>query len=191
MLTTVCKRWWVLLLRGLAAIASGDLRDRVAWDHAHVAGILCSPRLRSSTASRQSFWAFAARPTARCGGRWSCSALLAIAAGIIAIAWPGMTFLVLATIIGSLCNRPRACLKSTPQSRCGKSSTTSGSWDCRGSCRFIFGGLILFRPGAGLLAITLLDRRVHARDGCFRNCAVAAAAHDGAELGELAHSRQP
>src|SRR6185312_1631037 len=98
MLTTVCKRLWVLLVRGIAAILFGIFA--IAWPGATllylvilfgmftivdgVAGIILGFR---GEADGTVWWTMV------------ILGLLAIAAGIAAFAWPGITLLVLATII--------------------------------------------------------------------------------------------
>jgi uncharacterized membrane protein HdeD (DUF308 family) len=81
--------------------------------------------------------------------------LLAIAAGVFAIAWPAITFLVLATIIGV-----SAVVRGTFEiyAAIALRKELDDEWilGLSGLMSVLFGGLILFRPGAGLLAITLL-----------------------------------
>jgi uncharacterized membrane protein HdeD (DUF308 family) len=81
--------------------------------------------------------------------------LLAIAAGVFAIAWPGKTFLILAMIIG-ISAIVRGMFEIYAAIALRKELDDEWILGLSGFMSVLFGGLILFRPGAGLLAITLL-----------------------------------
>jgi uncharacterized membrane protein HdeD (DUF308 family) len=154
MLTTVCKRWWVLLVRGIAAILFGICA--IAWPGATllylvilfgmfsivdgVAGIILGFR---GEADGTVWWTMV------------FLGLLAIAAGIAAFAWPGITLLVLATII-AISAIVRGAFEIFAAITLRKEIDDEWILGLSGAMSVIFGALIMFRPGAGLLALTLL-----------------------------------
>ena len=81
--------------------------------------------------------------------------LLAIAAGIAAFAWPDLTLLVLATII-AVSAIVRGTFEIYAAIALRKELDDEWILGLSGAMSVIFGALIMFRPGAGLIAITLL-----------------------------------
>ena len=154
MLTTVCKRWWVLMVRGLAAIALG----------------ICAMVLPEVTliALVFLFGTFTiidgiAAILLGCRGEadgtvwWTMVilGLVAVAAGIAAFAWPDLTLLVLATII-AVSAIVRGTFEIYAAIALRKELDDEWILGLSGAMSVIFGALIMFRPGAGLIAITLL-----------------------------------
>jgi uncharacterized membrane protein HdeD (DUF308 family) len=154
MLKTICDRWWVLLLRGLAAIAFG----------------ICAIMLPGITLVTL-VWMFAAfsivegileivlgiRGEADGTIWWTMLLLgvLAIAAGIIAFAWPGLTLFVLTAVIAAYAI-VRGVFEIAAAIRLRHEIDDEWMLGLAGLMSIIFGGLILWRPDAGLLAIALL-----------------------------------
>jgi uncharacterized membrane protein HdeD (DUF308 family) len=81
--------------------------------------------------------------------------LLAIAAGVAAFAWPGLTLLLLATII-AVSAIVRGMFEIYAAIALRKELDDEWILGLSGAMSVIFGALIMFRPGAGLIAITLL-----------------------------------
>jgi uncharacterized membrane protein HdeD (DUF308 family) len=81
--------------------------------------------------------------------------VLALAAGIIAIAWPGLTLIVLATII-AVSAIIRGAFEIYAAIRLRHEIDDEWILGFSGLMSIIFGGLIMWRPGAGLIAIALL-----------------------------------
>ena len=81
--------------------------------------------------------------------------LLAIAAGIMAFAWPGLTLLVLVTII-AVSAIVRGAFEIYAAIALRKEIDDEWILGLSGAMSVIFGVLIMFRPGAGLIAIALL-----------------------------------
>jgi uncharacterized membrane protein HdeD (DUF308 family) len=81
--------------------------------------------------------------------------VLAIAAGIIAFAWPGLTIVVLATIIAASAI-VRGLFEIYAAIRLRHEIDDEWILAFSGLMSVLFGGLIMFRPGAGLVAIALL-----------------------------------
>jgi uncharacterized membrane protein HdeD (DUF308 family) len=81
--------------------------------------------------------------------------LVAVAAGIAAFAWPDLTLLVLATII-AVSAIVRGTFEIYAAIALRKELDDEWILGLSGAMSVIFGALIMFRPGAGLIAITLL-----------------------------------
>ncbi len=154
MLFTICKRWWVLLVRGLAAIALGicaiaspgsTLLSLVFLFGAFsivdgIAAIILGFR---GEADGTVWWTMV------------ILGLVAIAAGIAAYAWPGLTLLLLATIIAASAIA-RGVFEIYAAITLRKELDDEWILGLSGVMSVIFGLLIMFRPGAGLIALTLL-----------------------------------
>lgn len=154
MLFTICKRWWVLLIRGLAAIALGICA--IAWP---------GPTLLSLVLLFGAFSIIDGIAAIILGFRgeadgtvwWTMVVLglIAIAAGIAAYAWPGLTLLLLATIIAASAIA-RGVFEIYAAITLRKELDDEWILGLSGVMSVIFGLLIMFRPGAGLIALTLL-----------------------------------
>jgi uncharacterized membrane protein HdeD (DUF308 family) len=81
--------------------------------------------------------------------------VLAIVAGIVAFAWPGLTLLVLATII-AISAILRGLFEIYAAIRLRHEIDDEWILALSGLMSVLFGGLIMYRPGAGLIAIALL-----------------------------------
>jgi len=154
MLDVICRRWWVMLLRGLAAIVIGFLAMAVpeitlltlVWLFAvfsimdGVFGIVLGFRGEAD------------------GTVWWTMVLLgalALVAGIIAFAWPGLTLRVLVIIIAASAI-VRGAFEIDAAIRLRHEIDDEWILGLSGLMSIIFGGLIMWRPGAGLIAIALL-----------------------------------
>src|ERR1700742_469771 len=96
MLTTVCKRWWVLLVRGIAAILFGICA--IAWPGITLLYLVTLFGIFSIVDGVAAL-ILGFRGEADGTVWWTMVTLgvVAIAAGIAAFAWPGVTLLILAT----------------------------------------------------------------------------------------------
>jgi uncharacterized membrane protein HdeD (DUF308 family) len=154
MLKTICDRWWVLLLRGLAAIVFGIVAIMMpgitlltlVWMFAAfsiVEGVL-EIVLGIRGESDGTIW-------------WTMLLLgvLAIASGIIAFAWPGLTLIVFTAVISAYAI-VRGVFEIAAAIRLRHEIDDEWMLGLAGLMSIIFGGLILWRPDAGLLAIALL-----------------------------------
>ncbi len=154
MLPIICRRWWVLLLRGLAAIALGI--TAIAWPGITLVSLV---------------WVFAVFSLADgiagvvLGMRgepdgtiwWTMIILgvLAMAAGILAFAWPGLTALVLLVII-AWSAIIRGVFEVAAAISLRKQIDDEWVLVLSGVLSIAFGALLLARPGAGALAMVLL-----------------------------------
>jgi uncharacterized membrane protein HdeD (DUF308 family) len=154
MLTTVCKRWWVLMARGLAAIALGICA--MVWPGVTLLSLVF---LFGTFTIIDGVAAILLGFRGEADGTvwWTMVTLgvLAIAAGIAAFAWPGLTLLVLATII-AVSAIVRGAFEIYAAITLRKELDDEWILGLSGAMSVIFGALIMFRPGAGLIALTLL-----------------------------------
>jgi uncharacterized membrane protein HdeD (DUF308 family) len=154
MLEMICRRWWVLLVRGIIAILLGICA--IVWPGitlvalAYVFGTfslidgVVSLIIGFRGESDGTVW-------------WTMVLLgvIAIAAGIIAFAWPGLTLLVLVTII-AVSAILRGAIEIAAAIRLRKEIDDEWVLGLSGVLSILFGVLIIARPGAGLIAIALL-----------------------------------
>ena len=92
MLSTVCKRWWVLMLRGLAAIALGICA--IVWPGMTLLSLVfVFATFTIIDGIAAIVLGFRGEADGTVWWTMVMLGLLAIAAGVIAIAWPGITLL--------------------------------------------------------------------------------------------------
>jgi uncharacterized membrane protein HdeD (DUF308 family) len=154
MLQTVCGRWWVLFLRGLCAIALGV--TAIAWPgillwalvilfgvFSLIDGIAAMVLGFKGEADGTVWWTMV------------IMGLLAVAAGVIALAWPAITIVILLAIIAASAI-VRGVFEIIAAVRLRKELDDEWILALSGLLSILFGGLILYRPDAGLVAIVLL-----------------------------------
>jgi uncharacterized membrane protein HdeD (DUF308 family) len=154
MLDVMCRRWWVLLLRGLAAIGLGVCS--LVWPGITLLALAFLFGAFSLIDGAVSI-ALGVRGEADGTVWWTMVSLgvLAAAAGIIAFAWPGLTLVVLVTIIG-VSAIIRGVFEIAAAIRLRKLIEDEWILGLSGAMSVLFGGAILWRPDVGLLAIALL-----------------------------------
>jgi uncharacterized membrane protein HdeD (DUF308 family) len=154
MLEMICRRWWVLLLRGIVAILLGI--SAIAWPGitlvalAYVFGTfslidgVAALVIGFRGESDGTVW-------------WTMVVLgvIAIAAGIIAFVWPGLTLLVLLTVI-AVSAILRGAIEIAAAIRLRKEIDDEWILGLSGALSILFGALIIYRPDAGLIALALL-----------------------------------
>lgn len=154
MLNTACKRWWVLMVRGLAAIALGICA--MVWPGVTLVSLVY---LFVAFTIVDGVGAIILGLRGEADGTvwWTMVVLglLAVAAGVTAFAWPGLTLLVLATII-AISAIVRGAFEIFAAITLRKELDDEWILGLSGAMSIIFGALIMFRPGAGLIALTLL-----------------------------------
>jgi uncharacterized membrane protein HdeD (DUF308 family) len=154
MLDVMCRRWWVLLIRGLVAIALGV--STIVWPGITLLALAFLFGAFSLVDGAMSI-VLGIRGEADGTIWWTMILLgvLAAMAGIIAFAWPGLTLLVLVTIIG-VSAIVRGVFEIMAAVRLRKVLDDEWILGLSGFMSILFGGLILWRPDVGLLAIALL-----------------------------------
>lgn len=152
--SALAARWWALLVRGIAAL---------------VFGIFAIARPGASLLALVFMWGVyavvdgvfelvVAARRGRRGARWGWyffEGLLSIAAGVLAFAWPAMTAVILAIIIGAW-----AVLTGFAEivAAIELRKIVSGEWllAVSGVLSIVFGGLVFAFPMAGALALAWL-----------------------------------
>ncbi len=154
MLDVICRRWWVMLLRGLAAIAIGVCA--MAWPGITLMALVW---LFGAFSIMDGVFGVMLGIRGESDGTvwWTMVflGLLALAAGVIAFSWPGLTLLVLATII-AVSAIVRGVFEIYAAIRLRHEIDDEWILGLSGLMSIIFGALIMWRPGAGLVAIALL-----------------------------------
>jgi len=154
MLETICRRWWVMLLRGLAAIVIGIIA--IAMPGITLVALVA---LFAVFAILDGVFGLILGFRGEADGTvwWTMVllGLLSLAAGIIAFAWPGLTLLVLAAIIAASAI-VRGAFEIYAAIRLRHEIDDEWILGLSGAMSIVFGGLIMWRPGAGLVAIALL-----------------------------------
>jgi uncharacterized membrane protein HdeD (DUF308 family) len=153
MLQKFCGRWWVLLLKGIAAVVLGVCA--IVWPGitlvtlAYMFAIftlidgVVALILGFRGESDGTVW-------------WTMVALgvLAVAAGVIAFAWPGITLVALLAVIAASAI-VRGVFEIAAAVRLRKEIDDEWILGLSGFMSIVFGALILYRPDAGLLAMAL------------------------------------
>ncbi len=152
--TVLAQRWWVLLLRGVCAVAAGIMT--IAWPGITLLALVTL------------FGIFALVDGAagivlgirgeEDGTMWWTMILLGVlsaGAGILAFAWPGMTALVLLAIIAASAII-RGVLEIIAAIRLRKDIDDEWVLGLSGLLSLAFGILLWVAPGEGALAVVLL-----------------------------------
>jgi uncharacterized membrane protein HdeD (DUF308 family) len=154
MLDAICRRWWVHLVRGLAAICLGLCA--MVWPG--ITLLVLVFLFAAFTIIDGVTSIILGIRGEQDGSVWWTMVLLgvlAITAGIIAFAWPALTLLVLLAIIAASAI-VRGVLEIFAAIRLRKE--IKGEWllALSGVLSIIFGGLLIYRPDVGLVALALL-----------------------------------
>ncbi len=151
MLHALAQRWWLLLLRGIAAVVFGALA--FIWPaitlvtlvlfygaYALVDGVLSLAAAFSGGAKPVPTW-------------WLVVVgLLGIAAGIVTFLWPGMTAIVLMLFIGAWA-LAHGIFEIIGAIQLRKEIDNEWMLILGGVLSVIFGAIVLFAPGAGALGL--------------------------------------
>jgi len=149
MVRSLAQHWWVLLLRGLAAI---------------VFGLITYANPGISIAVLVLFWGAYAlvdgifEVIAGVRAKWGSLILLGvlgIIAGIVTFMWPGITALVLLYII-AFWAIVAGVMQIAAAIRLRKEIQNEWLWILSGLCTLILGGLLIARPGAGAVSLVWL-----------------------------------
>jgi uncharacterized membrane protein HdeD (DUF308 family) len=159
LLGSLAKSWWLLLLRGIAAIAFGFLA--FAWPGLTLLTLTLLWGAYAVSDGILALWAAVAAKGGDIGLRWwlALAGIVSCVAGVMTFFWPGMTTLVLlmfmaswAIIIGALQIWGAIELREEPK----------GEWllALNGLLSIAFGVIMFAQPGAGALAVAWMI-------GCF------------------------
>jgi uncharacterized membrane protein HdeD (DUF308 family) len=150
-LHTLADRWWTVLLRGLAAIAFGVLA--FVWPGVTLWALVL---LYGAYALLDGVFSLAAAFTghAKPLPTWwlILVGLISLAAGVVAIAWPGITALALALLIGAWAVA-HGIFEIIGAIQLRKEIDNEWLLILAGLFSVIFGLLMLLAPGAGALGL--------------------------------------
>lgn len=154
MLDVICRRWWVMLLRGIAAIIIGILAMAMPG-----ITLLTLVALFAIFSMIDGIFGVILGFRGEADGTvwWTMVmlGLLSLAAGVIAITWPGLTIWVLATLIAAWAI-VRGAFEIYAAIRLRHEIEDEWILGFSGFMSILFGLLIMWRPGAGLIAIAIL-----------------------------------
>jgi uncharacterized membrane protein HdeD (DUF308 family) len=152
-LQTLARNWWLLLLRGILAVLFGVLA--FVWPGIT---LLALATLFGIYALVDGATALAAAFTgAGAGSRaWLVVAgILGLGAGLVALAWPGMTAILLVMLIGA-CALARGVFEIVAAIQLRKEIDNEWTLIALGALSVVFGLIVLVAPGAGALALVWL-----------------------------------
>ena len=147
------RSWWLLLLRGIAAVVFGVLT--FAWPQISLLSLII---VYGAYALVDGVLAVVA--AVRGGGlapRWwlALSGVLGIGAGAVAVVWPGLTALVLIYLIG-FWSIMRGVLEVIGAIHLRKEIANEWTLAAAGILSILFGLILVFAPGPGALGLLWL-----------------------------------
>jgi uncharacterized membrane protein HdeD (DUF308 family) len=154
MLAPVTRKWWVLLLRGLCAIALGVIA--IMWPGitlVWLVALFATFSLIDGVASI--VLGVRGEPDGTIWWTMILLGVVAIAAAIAAFSWPGLTLIVLLNIIAAFAI-VRGVFEIVAAIKLRQHIDDEWVLGLSGALSILFGVLLIARPGPGLLAIALL-----------------------------------
>ena len=147
------RSWWLLLLRGIAAVAFGVLT--FIWPQISLVSLILVYGIYALVDG-----VLALIAAIRGGGvapRWwlAIGGVISILAAGVAFAWPGLTALVLVYLIG-FWSILRGVLEIVGAIRLRNEIANEWSLGAAGALSVIFGLILVFMPGAGALGLLWL-----------------------------------
>lgn len=147
------RSWWLLLLRGIAAVAFGVLT--FVWPQISLLTLILVYGIYAVADG-----ALALIAAVRGGGfapRWwlALGGVVSILAGVLAFALPGLTALVLVYLIG-FWSITRGVLEIIGAVRLRKEIANEWSLGAAGALSVILGLILVFMPGAGAMGLLWL-----------------------------------
>lgn len=147
------RSWWLLLLRGIAAVAFGVLT--FVWPQISLLTLIMVYGVYALIDGVLSLIA-----AIRGGGfvpRWwlALGGVVSILAAVVAFAWPGLTALVLVYLIG-FWSILRGVLEIIGAIRLRNKIANEWTLGVAGALSVIFGLILVFMPGAGALGLLWL-----------------------------------
>jgi uncharacterized membrane protein HdeD (DUF308 family) len=149
MLGTLAQHWWVVLLRGLAAILFGLMA--YAWPGVTIAVLVL---IWGAYALVDGAFEIVAGVRAKYGSLVLLGTL-GVAAGVVTFFWPGITAIALLYII-AFWAIVAGVLQISAAFRLRKEIEGEWLWILSGLCTVVLGCLLIARPGAGALSVAWL-----------------------------------
>ncbi|WP_437206357.1 HdeD family acid-resistance protein [Planctomicrobium sp. SH664] len=154
MLHAVCRRWWVLLLRGLCAIALGI--SAIAWPGITLVSLmLVYGAFCLAEGITGIMIGVGSGPQGRVWWPMVLFGLVSVAAGILAIMNPPAMAQALITVL-AIVSIVRGVLEISSAIALRKEIDDEWVLILSGALSIAFGGLLLAKPGAGIEAMILL-----------------------------------
>jgi uncharacterized membrane protein HdeD (DUF308 family) len=151
MYNALTRKWWVLLLNGLCAIAFGLLA--FAWPAATLFALVILFAVYCLTDGVTAVAAaFARDEQGKAWGQMLFIGFVSIITGFVAVVWPGITALVLLTII-AIWAIVRGTFEITAAIKLRKMINNEWLLILAGAVSILFGLILLVHPGAGALAL--------------------------------------
>ncbi|MGO4409482.1 MULTISPECIES: HdeD family acid-resistance protein [unclassified Brevundimonas] len=147
------KSWWLLLLRGIAAVVFGVLT--FAWPQISLLSLIivygAYALVDGVLAIVAAIWGGGLAP------RWwlALSGVAGVAAGVLAFVWPGLTALVLIYLIG-FWSIMRGVLEIVGAVHLRKEIANEWTLAAAGILSILFGLILVFAPGPGALGLLWL-----------------------------------
>lgn len=147
---TLAKNWWLLLLRGIAAILFGVLT--FVWPGVTLLTLIILFGVYSLTDGVLAL--VAAFSGVNIAPRWwlVLAGILGLAAGALTFFYPGVTALILLTVIGAW-SITRGVFEIIGAIQLRKEIDNEWLLILSGVVSILFGGFVLIAPGAGALAV--------------------------------------
>ncbi len=149
MLGALAQHWWVVLLRGIAAILFGLMA--YAWPGVTIAVLVL---IWGAYALVDGVFEIVAGVRAKYGPLVLLG-ILGVAAGVVTFFWPGITAIALLYII-AFWAIVAGVLQISAAFRLRKEIEGEWLWILSGLCTVVLGCLLIARPGAGALSVVWL-----------------------------------
>ena len=155
LLRSLADNWWLLLLRGIAAIAFGVLA--FIWPGITLLTLTLLWGAYAITDGVLAFWAAIADKGGDTASRWwfALFGVISVGAGVVTFVWPGPTTFALLIVIAAW-----AIIGGVLQiwGAIQLRKEIDGEWllILSGICSIAFGAIMIFMPDAGALAVVWL-----------------------------------
>ena len=154
MLRTLADKWWVLLINGLCAIVFGVLA--YAWPAATLVVLVTLFGVFCIVDGVTALMAAGARDgDRRAWGQLQLIGIVSIAAGVAALAWPGLTTVALVFVIAAWAI-VRGVFEIVAAVRLRRFINNEWLLGVAGAVSVLFGVALIAAPGAGALALVWL-----------------------------------
>jgi uncharacterized membrane protein HdeD (DUF308 family) len=151
MLQSLVRNWWVLLLRGFAAIAFGALA--FAWPGLTLVSLVALYAIYCVIDGVAALAAaFARDEGGKAWGRMVLTGVVSIGAGVAAFLWPGLTAIVLLWIVAAWAI-VRGLFEIVAAVQLRKAIADEWMLVLAGAVSILFGVALFARPGAGAVAL--------------------------------------
>lgn len=154
MLHLLARKWWLVLIRGILAIALGV--SAILMPGITLMSVLFVFGAFTAGDGLTALWlGFSTRHNGRIWWEMAALGALAVAAGVVAAVWPGLTALVLVYLI-AISAILRGVFEIAAAIQLRKVIDDEWLLILSGAVSLLFGGMLLAKPGEGAIAMVLL-----------------------------------